>query len=161
MHGRPTFGVLVFDYPADNSTVLVGWDRTGWLVWFFAPQIFDETYSVNGPMVQLTSAPSSSSSSSLVRRVAVMVDESSVSATLKVIEATMTNQLIADWDAPCAINDATEPFPGRESEGGCLTHELEDDGTGGVLTYRSIVRKVDGLEEDADTVILASLPASP
>ena len=37
-HGRSaSFGVLVFDHPA-NGTVLLGCDRMGALVWYFAPQ---------------------------------------------------------------------------------------------------------------------------
>ena len=108
--GGPTFGVLVFDHPA-NGTVLLGCDRTGWLVYFMAPQATNSSYHINGPMVQRrrVASPSSASSSSSSFSysspfsVSAMVDYTGAAATLKVVEASMTNEVLADVDAPCSL----------------------------------------------------------
>ena len=50
--GNPTWDVLVFDHSA-NSTVLLGVDRLGWIVYYLAPQNTNQSWVVNGPNLQL------------------------------------------------------------------------------------------------------------
>ena len=75
----------------------------------------------------------------------------------------MTNEVLADVDAPCSlpIFHDDERRRGTGDYGGCLTHELEDDGAGGLLTYRSVIRNVSGLAEDQSAAVFARLAMPP
>ena len=83
------------------------------------------------------------------------------SGTFNVARFTSTGSLVSRAHAPCSLGDGLDDDKGLGGggEGGCLTHELSPDSAtessgSGLLTWRSIVRRVDGLDNAQSSMLL-------
>lgn len=121
----PTFDVVVFDHSA-NGTVILGCDKTGWLVWYLhpgraAPNPAQDQWSAWGVVVQLPGAP--------VGNVAILLVTALEPTTLEVAEFTATGSFVRRVRSPCSV-----------TRGASMTHELALGNNGDLLILQSVSR---------------------